>query len=56
MLYRLFAVEGYIQRVDDNGKIWIIPNDPNNYDWQKYQQWLTELDENNNPNQPLPAE
>ena len=27
---------GYIQRIDDDGKIWCIPNDPANSDFQKY--------------------
>jgi hypothetical protein len=40
----------YISRVNADGTVTYIPNDPNNGDWQEYQVWLAV------PNTPLPAE
>ena len=32
--------DGYVIKTDDNGKIWTIPNDPANSDYQRYLRWL----------------
>lgn len=37
--YRLHGTEGYVQDMETMG---IIPNDPRNRDWRRYQKWLTE--------------
>ena len=55
MQYKLINDSEYVLLIAA-GVISVVPNDPANTDWQAYQQWLTELDENGNPNQPLPAE
>ena len=31
---------GYIQLTDEEGKVWTIPNDPANSDYQRYLRWL----------------
>lgn len=56
MQYKLINDSEYILLISDGGIVSTIPNDPANSDWQAYQQWLTELDGQGNPNQPLPAE
>ena len=33
-------ISGSIQRVDDDGKVWSIPLDPANSDYQRYLRWL----------------
>jgi hypothetical protein len=39
-----------IIRIDDQGIVSAIPNDPSNADWQAYQAWLAQ------GNQPLPPQ
>jgi hypothetical protein len=44
--YELFTNEGspsYVVRTDEDGKIWSIPTDPANSDYQRY---LASLEEN----------
>lgn len=52
MQYQLIANSDYIKRIEDDGNIWFVPNEPSNSMWQAYQAWLAE-DPNN---QPLPAD
>ena len=30
----------YIKRTDEDGKVWAIPTNPNNSDYQRYLRWL----------------
>jgi|LakMenEpi03Aug12_release.lakeMendotaPanAssembly.Ray.scaffolds.fasta_scaffold57553_4 hypothetical protein len=39
----------YIQRTDPDGKVWSIPNDPANSDYQRYLRWLENPDEEQAP-------
>ena len=56
MIYQLINVKGAggmsqaLNRTDDDGKVWSIPFDPDNTDYQAYLKWLAE------GNEPLPAE
>jgi hypothetical protein len=49
MLYQLIDLPNFIARIDGEGLIRYIPNDPANRDWQEYQLWLAD------GNEPLPA-
>lgn len=42
MQYRLTDNDQQIQRRDDNGSIWYIPNSVGNPMWEQYQEWLAE--------------
>jgi len=55
MIYKLAkdSISGQVVsviRTDDDGKIWGIPFDPDNTDYQAYLKWVSE------GNEPLPAE
>ena len=56
MQYQLINGSTYIKVIEDDGTVRFVPDSLDSNLWQAYQQWLTELDENGNPNQPLPAE
>lgn len=43
-------LERYIEKIDDEGIVWIIPNDPGNKDFMEYEEWLAA------GNQPEPYE
>jgi hypothetical protein len=48
MIYKLTnfrGIEGMYQalsRIDDDGKVWAIPSDEQNRDYQEYLKWLSE--------------
>lgn len=50
--YQLLENSDCIKRIDDDGVVSFIPNDPANSDWRVYQEWLAADPEN----QPEPAE
>ena len=35
---------GFIERTDNDGKVWCIPTDPANSDYQRYLRWLENPD------------
>lgn len=50
MNYKLTLNENMIQKIEDNGTVRWVPNDPSNKDWMDYQEWLGQ------ENEPLPAD
>jgi hypothetical protein len=38
----------YVERTDPNGKIWAIPTDPANSDYERYLRWLENPDAEEN--------
>ena len=34
----------YIEKTETDGKIWIVPTDPSNSDYQRYLRWLENPD------------